>query len=155
MQDKRMSEMERINDGMKRGCIYFFYDGQGVVDDYITYLLSDLTKNIDELVIVCNGVLGEAGRRKFEQYDCEIIVRPNEGLDVGAYKAGLDYWGWERLKTFDELVMLNHTIMGPVYPFSETFSKMKERDIDFLVFTKHERAEDPFGLNPYGYLGKL
>lgn len=144
--------MIRINDGMKRGCIYFFYDGKGIVDDYITYLLDDLMQNIDELVIVCNGILSEEGRRKFERYGGKIIVRPNEGLDVWAYKAGLSYFGWEKIETFDELVMLNHTIMGPVYPFSETFGAMKERKVDFWGITKHERAEDPFGANPYGYL---
>ena len=35
-----------IRDGsdMNRGCIYFFYDKDGIVDDYISYLLDDLTQ---------------------------------------------------------------------------------------------------------------
>lgn len=144
---------DRIKDGIKRGCIYFFYDSAGIVDDYIIYLLDDLIKNIDELVIVCNGKLSEEGRRKFEKYHCEIIVRPNEGLDVWAYKAGLSYFGWDKIEKFDELVMLNHTIMGPVYPFSETFEKMKEKEVDFWGITKHGMVKvDPYGINPYGYL---
>lgn len=144
---------KRIVDGMIRGCIYFFYDSAGIVDDYIVYLLDDLVQNIDELVIVCNGQLSDEGRRKFEKYNCEIIVRPNEGLDVWAYKAGLSYFGWNKIETFDELIMLNHTIMGPVYPFHETFDKMKEKDVDFWGITKHAKVdEDPYGLNPYGYL---
>lgn len=143
----------RITDGMRRGCIYFFYDGEGIVDNYITYLLDDLTQNIDELVIVCNGQLSDDGRKKFERYNCEIIVRPNEGLDVWAYKAGLTYFGWNKIETFDELIMLNHTIMGPVYPFRETFEKMKEKDVDFWGITKHNMTKgDPYGVNPYGYL---
>ena len=54
--------MARIDDGFKRACIYFFYDGQGIVDDYIPYLLDDLMKNVDELVVVCNGRLTDDGR---------------------------------------------------------------------------------------------
>ena len=133
--------------------IYFFYDKDGIVDDYISYLLNDLIKNIDELVVVCNGKLSEEGYKVFKKYAGEIIVRPNEGLDVWAYKAGLSYYGWDKIEEFDELVMLNHTIMGPVYPFYETFDKMKDRDIDFWGITKHNRMEeDIFGINPYGYM---
>ena len=33
------------NGGMKRGGIYFFFDQDGIVDDYIPYLLNDLIKN--------------------------------------------------------------------------------------------------------------
>ena len=150
---QRSSMNNRLIDGMKRGCIYFFYDSLGIVDDYIVYLLDDLAQNIDELVIVCNGKLSEEGRRKFEKYHCRIIVRPNEGLDVWAYKAGISSMGWDKIETFDELVMLNHTIMGPVYPFSETFEKMKNRDVDFWGITKHKMLKkDPYGINPYGFL---
>lgn len=145
--------MNRKNDGMKRGGIYFFYDGNGIVDDYIPYLLEDLIENIDELVVVCNGKLNENGHRIFKRYADKIIVRPNEGLDVWAYKEGLAYYGWDKIEQFDELVMLNHTIMGPVYPFHETFDKMKDRDVDFWGITKHNRMEeDIFGINPYGYM---
>ncbi len=143
----------QIADGMKRGCIYFFYDSAGIVDDYIVYLLDDLVQNIDELVIVCNGKLSDEGRQKLEKYSCEIIVRPNEGLDVWAYKAGLSYFGWSKIESFDELIMLNHTVMGPVYPFRETFDGMNERDVDFWGITKHKMSKvDPYGINPYGYL---
>lgn len=144
--------MARIDDGFKRACIYFFYDGQGIVDDYIPYLLDDLMENVDELVVVCNGKLTDDGRNKFARYG-KVIERANEGLDVYAYKAGIEYFGWDRLETFDELIMLNHTIFGPFYPFSETFEKMKNRDLDFWGITKHAKLDyDPFGLNPYGYL---
>lgn len=107
---------------------------------------------MDELVVVCNGKLTDDGRNKFARYG-KVIERANEGLDVYAYKAGIEYFGWDRLETFDELIMLNHTIFGPFYPFSETFEKMKNRDLDFWGITKHAKFDyDPFGLNPYGYL---
>ena len=137
---------------MIRGCIYFFYDKSGVVDDYVTYLLDDLVKNINELVIVSNGKINEDGHRKLSKYHCEVIERGNEGFDVGAYKAGIEYYGWEKVNSFDELIMMNHTIMGPVYPFSETFEKMdKRKDLDFWGITKHLKSGDPYKRNPYGY----
>ena len=135
---------------MYRGCIYFFYDRDGIVDDYVTYLLRDLSKHLQELVVVVNGKLTEEGHKRFEEFTRNILVRENQGLDVGAYKAGLDFFGWDKVESFDELIMLNHTILGPVYPFQETFDKMDKLEVDFWGITKHEMNEkDPYGKNPY------
>ena len=65
---------------MIRGCIYFFYDKSGVVDDYVTYLLDDLVKNINELVIVSNGKINEDGHRKFSKYHCEVSYHHGTGV---------------------------------------------------------------------------
>lgn len=35
----------------------------GDVDDFITYYLADLNKNLTELVVVCNGKLSEQAAR--------------------------------------------------------------------------------------------
>lgn len=50
---------------MKRLGIFFFYEKNGDVDDFITYYLADLNKNLTELVVVCNGKLSEQGRAAF------------------------------------------------------------------------------------------
>ena len=67
------------------------------MDDFITYYLADLNKNLTELVVVCNGKLSEQGRAAFSQFTDNIIVRENKGLDVWAYKTALDSYGWAKL----------------------------------------------------------
>ena len=119
---------------MKRAAIYFFYDGKGLVQDYISYFLSDLTQNVDRLLIIVNGQLDEENRDKLAQFG-EVYFRENDELDVGAYKFGLEKIG-KALATFDELILLNNTIMGPIYPFKETFDKMLTKDVDFWGLTK-------------------
>ena len=48
----------RLKEGsIKRCAIFLYYDKQGIVDDYVIYLLNDLNKNIDKLLIVCNGTI--------------------------------------------------------------------------------------------------
>lgn len=139
---------------MKRVAIYFFYDKDGIVDGYVDYFLEDLKKNLDRLIVVCNGKLTSEGRKKFSKYTNEIIVRENKGFDVWAYKEGIEYIGWDNLKNYDELIMLNMTIMGPIYPFKEMFDEMDSRkDIDFWGITKfHKFPVDPWGLIQYGYI---
>ena len=80
---------------MKRLGIFFFFEKNGYVDDFVTYYLADLVKNLSELVIVCNGKLSESGRAAFERFTGNIVVRENKGLDVWAYKTALDQYGWD------------------------------------------------------------
>lgn len=140
---------------MKRLGIFFFFEKQGYVDDFIVYYLNDLVKNLSELVVVCNGKLSEQGRTAFSRFTDNIIVRENKGLDVWAYKTALDQYGWQRLSEFDEIVMTNSTLMGPVRPLKEMFDAMAEKkDLDFWGLTIHHGAEgNPFkGKHIYDYL---
>lgn len=137
----------------KRLGIFFFYDKDGVVDRYIDYMLQNIVPFFEKLLVVCNGQLKQAGRELFRKYSSDIIVRENTGLDVGAYKEAMGYIGWEQLAAYDETVIFNHTIMGPVYPFAEMFASMDGRDVDFWGITKYGREEfDPFGYSEYTYL---
>ena len=140
---------------MKRLGIFFFYEKNGDVDDFITYYLRDLARNLTELIVVCNGKLSKQGRAAFEEFTDQIIVRENKGLDVWAYKTALDQYGWQRLSEFDEVVMTNSTLMGPVRPLKEMFDAMAERtNLDFWGLTIHHGAEgNPFkGKHLYNYL---
>lgn len=143
--------MNNIN----RIAIFFFYDKDGIVDDYVSYLLEDINKNISELLIVCNGKLTQEGRKKFSKFTNNILVRENVGFDVWAYKEGMECYGWEKLRSFDEVILMNFTIFGPLYPFKEMFTEMESRDVDFWGITAaHKVNYDPFGNIKYGYIPK-
>lgn len=138
---------------MKRLGIYFFFDQEGKVDRYITYLLSDLVLSLNRLIIVCNGKLSDEGYTALEKYSKDIIIRPNSGLDVAAYKDALYFVGWQGLAEYDEILFTNSTIMGPVFPFETVFSEMEARKIDFWGITRHYGFPmDPFGYSKYGYI---
>lgn len=145
--------MAQMPKDAKRFGIFFFYDGQGVVDDYVDVMVGDMLKNLDELLIVVNGKLNQEGREKFEAWADRLIVRENQGLDAWAYKTALESAGWDYLANFDEIIMFNATIMGPVYPFREMFESMNPRDIDFWgINWFHKVNYDPFGTTPDGYI---
>lgn len=136
----------------KRLGIYFFFDKQGKVDRFVTYFLDDLIKNLTDLIIVCNGKVDVEGKKQLQKYG-KVIVRENKGFDVWAYKTGLESVGWDKLQEYEEVVMLNSTIMGPIYPLKETFDKMNQKDLDFWGLTKYFQYEgDPFGCIKYGYI---
>ncbi|MGL5973262.1 MAG: rhamnan synthesis F family protein, partial [Oscillospiraceae bacterium] len=137
----------------KRLAIYFFYDKQGIADEYNFYLLNDLKKNIDELLVVINGKIEEKSLLKFKNVANKVIVRENIGFDVWAYKEGMESYGEDGLNNFDEIILLNFTNFGPLYPFSEMFSEMEKRDDDFWGITVfHEVDHDPFNTIKYNYI---
>lgn len=133
--------------------IYFFYDADGIVDDYNLVMLKDIMKSCRDLFVVSNGELSADGRGKFAQLTDQILERENKGFDVGAYQEALQTVGWEKLYTYDEVILMNYTIMGPVYPFAEMFEAMDARELDFWGITKyHEVKVDPYGMIKCGYL---
>lgn len=144
---------------MTRRCaISFFYDNDGIVDDYIPYLLNSLRPHLSKIIFVVNGDLTEASRRKIKPIVDEIIIRQNVGFDVWAYKEGLDHIRDHYAGAFDEVVMFNHTFFGPLYPASEIFEKMEATRCDFWGLTAHKKQieedrrgkhEIPFHLNSY------
>ena len=129
------------NQNVKRIGIYFFYDAQGIADEYIFYFLDDICKNLNELYIVCNGTVNENDRRRMLQHTPHVIIRPNQGLDVGAYCQIMESIGYEKLAQYDELILMNSTMFGPLYSFKEMFETMAERDLDFWGITSHGRAK--------------
>ena len=139
---------------VKRLIIYFIYDKDGIVDDYIIYMLNALKQNSSEIVAVFNGTLEDKSKDKLSSVTDNIIERENKGFDVWAYKTAIDQYGWDELVKFDEMIMMNFTIMGPVYPLNEMFECMNAKDLDFWGVTKFHKYEngDPFGTIKVGYI---
>ena len=109
---------------MKRLGIVSFYDADGIADDYLRQLLDDLTGVLDELILVVNGEVNEDGRKFFEQYTEQIVLRENAGFDAGAYQEVLvKRLGEEGIRKWDEIVLCNDTFYGPFVPFSRIFRK--------------------------------
>lgn len=127
-----------VNSGHKQRLgIYCFYDKYGHAASFIKTFLDDLMDNLDDLVVVVNGQLSDQARQLFSEYTKTIIVRENTGLDVAAYKQAILTLGWEKLESYDEVICLNDTVMGPVYPFREMFACMDRKDVDFWGITAY------------------
>ncbi len=136
---------------LKRLGIFLCYDEEGIIDDYILYLLDDICENLDELFIVSNCDLTTESQKKLESYtDSDILFRPNVGFDAGAWRdVMIDCYGFDELCKFDEVVLFNNYFFGPIYPFKTMFEKMDEEKIDFWGITSHGEAPDPYNLCPY------
>ena len=129
---------------MKRLGIYFYFNEKGWVGDYVQYYLEKLKEHCSEICVVVNEPLTSEGREKLEK-NCDILlVRENKGFDSWAYKYALEYYGYEKIKEYDEVLLNNFTCYGPIYPFSEIFEEMGKRDCDFWGLCRHPKMEKAF-----------
>ncbi len=145
--------MKLTKNEIKRAAIYVFHDRDQIVDDYAPVFLRELKRFVSHLLVVVNGDINDEGKAKFQSVADEVMLRPNEGYDITGYKEGIFHIGWEKLKDYDELLLVNSTLYGPLYPFDEMFETMAEKDLDFWGITKHHMVDwDCFGTCKYGYV---
>ena len=123
---------------MNRGLVYFHFDPHHQVRDYVVAALSSLRPHANHILLVSNSPISEVDRARLATCCDEILPRPNEGLDAGAYRAGLEHLGWERLADFDELILTNHTYYAPLHPWEEVLTRAAGwGDISFWGMTEH------------------
>ncbi|WP_353097084.1 rhamnan synthesis F family protein [Tissierella praeacuta] len=137
----------------KRIAFYVFYDKDGILDDFVSYQVADLKKNVDHILFLANGKLTYESRKKIQPFVDEIFVRENEGFEVEAYRKGIELTGWDKLAEYDELIMMNDTCFGPIYPFKEAFDWAAAEDLDFWGLTTHgEMPVNIFTVHKYNYI---
>jgi lipopolysaccharide biosynthesis protein len=136
---------------MRRICIFFFYDQAGIVDDYIVFFLRKLGEFAETIIFISNGPLARDSEIKLKGVVDDRVLRPNVGFDAMAYKEGLERIDYNREGLYDEVLMVNYTCYGPVYPFSELFEEMESRDCDFWGVSAHAEM----AINPLTGVGSL
>ena len=123
---------------MKRLCIYLTYDKQKIIDKYIGYMLGELKTCVDYLVVICNGEEILSGLNIIMEFADEIFYRRNFGFDAGGFKDALcEYIGWDKVLQYDELVLVNDSMYGPLRTMKSIFSEMKQRSVDFWGLAIH------------------
>ncbi len=141
-----------------RLCIYFFYDREGFVDEYVIYQLKELRKYFSWIHFVVNGILADQSKIAVTSLVDEVYERENKGNDIGAYKAAIKHIGWDEIKKYDEMVVMNFTCFGPVYPLDEVFNWADSGKYDFWGFTWDTKTDWlgtkeylHYNKNPYHY----
>lgn len=134
-----------------RLCIFSFYDADGIVDEYVFYFLKEMKRHVERILFYSNGPIAPSAEVALRDLVDEIVRRPNVGFDVLAYKEGLERIDFDKEGLYDEVLMVNHTCYGPLYPFAELFADMERRVCDFWGITAHMEMRP----NPFTGIGRL
>ncbi|MXP74994.1 hypothetical protein GN277_06250 [Lachnospiraceae bacterium WCA-9-b2] len=123
---------------MNRAGIFVFYDAQGLVDEYVEFLLSSTDSVLQKLIIIINGKIGKSGYNKLKKYSDSIFKRNNYGYDAGAYKdVFMHFMNKENWKNWDEILLFNDTFYGPIFPWEGVFREMEKEEVDFWGLSRH------------------
>lgn len=118
--------------------IYFHYDPRGQADTACRFAVQAMRKWARVLLFVHNGTLAQESRAWLEESGISYLERKNIGLDVGAYRDALFHIGQETLDTFEEVILMNYTLAGPVCSLQSMFEKMQARtELDFWGLSRH------------------
>lgn len=121
----------------KRLAILVVYSSNRKLDKCVSFLAEKMKEHCQKLMIVINGSVEEKGICELKQITNSVRVRENSGYDCGAYKQALiEYIGWDELKEYDDIILLNDSCFGPIYPMEDVLKKMDNSQYDFWGITE-------------------
>ena len=124
---------------VKRLAVFVHYSDGQKVSGADLYLLGELKKCAD-IVFVANGGLGQESLGTVSRLASKVITRENAGYDFGAWRDAL---AETRLTGYDELVLLNNSVYGPMYSFQEIFDRMDSNPADFWGMSEFPETDNP------------
>ncbi len=129
---------------MKRLALFLIYDKQGIIDDYIAYLIDAMKVVCDDIVVISNSKLLPQYEKMLATKCSEIYFRENKGYDAGGFKDAIcEHIGWNRLYKYDEVIFMNDSFFGPLFSLDEMFTKMEQKkELDFWSVTKSSGNTD-------------
>ncbi len=121
----------------KRLIIYFNYHPNGQADAACRFAVQQMAA-VGQVFFVNNGPL-QPESRQWAQGCCHTVLeRENTGFDVGAYRDAVLQTGLDMLLQYDEVVLMNYTLAGPVGDVAAMFAAMDGRpELDFWGLTRH------------------
>ncbi len=117
---------------MKRIAIFAHYDHLGEVKPYILSYLKALRAECDAIAFVSTATLSQGQLAKVSDYCSTATLRENVGWDFCMWQAALTEL---ELSSSDELLLVNSSVFGPVFPLRPIFEEMSRRDCDFWGMT--------------------
>lgn len=129
------------NPSYRRLCIYVHYSAQNSVSDADLEYLRQSAPYFSEIVVVSNSAISDRCMRNLRLYATNVLQRQNSGLDFAAWRDAIRSIGWERLISFDEVVLANNSCYGPLRPLGPMFEAMNRSDIDFWGITAFPLVE--------------
>jgi len=126
---------------MKRVAVFAHYDVHNIIQDYVVYYIKELQKVAEKIIFVSDCELSEAELSKISPYVVQSIAYHHGEYDFGSYKRGYQ-WAKENglFDDCEEFILANDSCYAPLFPFSEMFSKMSIKELDFWGVTANSQG---------------
>jgi rhamnosyltransferase len=116
----------------KRAAVFAHFNPIDRVEEYVLYYLKELSTVANHIVFVSTSKISKNDRERLKKH-CKIIIEiPNKGYDFISYKTGLNALD---ISAFDEIIICNDSVYGPLTTLSNIFTKMSKLQSDFWGIT--------------------
>ena len=149
----RNSQRSSLSHNGKKALVYVIFESEVRLQEYKLRFLQALAPLVDDVIVVVNGQLHNDDINRLEMYG-RVLARDNEGYDTAAFREGIFAFGKDKLKDYDQLLLVNDTNIGPMRDLSQVFQEMADKQLDFWGISFGEEQEDVTRENPYGYIPK-
>ena len=149
----RNSQRFALSHNGKKALVYVIFESEARLQEYKLRFLQALAPLVDDVIVVVNGQLHDDDINTLEAYG-KVLTRDNKGYDTAAFREGIFAFGKDKLKDYDQLLLVNDTNIGPMRDLSQVFQEMADKQLDFWGISFGEEQEDVTKENPYGYIPK-
>lgn len=125
---------------MKRLLLYVHFNKNNELDKHVLYQLKHMRPLFERLVFLSNSPLSETDIHRLQSLGLadDIIQRENKGFDFAAWKEGMALVGFEALKDYESVTVMNDTCYGPLWDMAPIYDEMEtDSTIDFWGLTNH------------------
>ena len=110
---------------IKRVCLFAGYNSKGLIEDYALYYLQELSKISDVYYMADNKILPEE-LEKLTPYVKGAYGYSHGKYDFGSWQELINKISWEKLSEYDELILTNDSVFGPLYNFKEFIERIEK-----------------------------
>lgn len=111
-----------------RLCIYNILDSTGVVDDYITYLLKNIRRQFDEIIVCAAQSTDKEALSQLQSVSDTVIKYDNLRYSG---KTFLQKIGLEKMRQYENVTIMDSTLVGPFFGIDKMYEVMEYQNLDF------------------------
>ena len=124
----------------KRICLLAGFDKRNIVQDYVVYLARKMSK-ISDVYYFADGTMPSRELDKIRPYVKYAQSAPHKGGYFGSWQYLIHFIGWENLSKYQEMIICNDSIYGPLTNMEDIFDYMDLKGYDFWGLTENYNSE--------------
>lgn len=128
---------------MNRILLYIHYNKSDELSGHVLYQLEQIRPLFSRVIFISNSHLDQNHIEKLKMIGIfEIIQRENIGFDFAAWRDGMEYVGFDHLKKYDSVTLMNDTCIGPLWSLEPYFRSFESAiDCDFWGMTNFKKTK--------------
>lgn len=129
---------------MNRLLVYVHFNKYDAISSHVMYQLKEMRPLFSKIVFISNSQLSKDNVDNLFSQNLihEFIQRENIGYDFAAWHDGMAAVGFENLKSYDSVTVMNDTCFGPLWDIESYYVKYEsDNSIDFWGMTNHAEVK--------------